>query len=368
MSEPAQQYQKTPEKFSSINNLKEDVLALSSISKGFHSRIIVLRNLRTDETIKEWSVEYSFAKNDRVFAPLMLNDSTVILNVSEKTMLKIDKEGRVLWQLEKPMATHHSVNIDGEKNIWTLGKYVDNNDNTLLTHKYDSQNGRELHYADEFILKIDSETGKILYKKSLTEIFLENEMEHELKKAQFVEGPFHANDVEPALFSSNYFQKGDLFISLRNMSMILQFNPTTNKVIRTISGEFIFQHDVDIVDSTTISIFNNNTINEIENTRDNRTKHKNITVLSNGNSNMIFYNLRTNEITFPFKKQFSDNAVFTHYEGLIRWLDKNTILVEEQEKGVLWIFDSTGVIYKNIHRAEKEGYHHMMNWTRIVEK
>ncbi|MFP5471635.1 MAG: arylsulfotransferase family protein, partial [Bacteroidia bacterium] len=220
LTEKPEQYQKTPKNFVAINKLKEDVFVLSATSDGFHKREIVLRNLKTETQIKEWNIDFFFEKNDRIFSPLMMNDTSFILNVSEKTLLKINKEGEVLWQLKKPMTTHHSLNIDEENNIWTLGKELDENDKTLLTHCYDSESGRKLFFADEYVLKIDSETGKIIYKKSLTEMFIENNLEHVLKKAHFTEGPFHANDVEPVLFSSNYFEKGDVFISLRNMSMV----------------------------------------------------------------------------------------------------------------------------------------------------
>lgn len=368
LTETPEQYQKTPKNFISVNKLKEDVFVLSSISEGFYKRKIMLRNLKTETEIKEWRIDFLFDKNDRIFSPLMLSDSSVILNVSEKTMLKINKKGEVLWQLEKPMATHHSLNIDAENNLWTLGKTIDGNNKTILSHVYDSGNGRKLFFADEYVLKIDAKTGKILYKKSLTEMFLENELEHELKKAQFIEGPFHSNDVEPVLFSSNYFQKGDVFVSLRNMSLVVHFRPSSNKIVRTIEGSFTFQHDIDIMDSTTISIFNNNTINQIEKVAEKRQQADKITTLKTENSNIVYYNFKTNKFNFPLEEVFLENNIFTHYEGLVHWFDKDIALVEEQEKGVLWVIKNGEVVYKNVHASEENGYHHMMNWTRVVEK
>ena len=53
-------------------------------------------------------------------------------------------------------------------------------------------------------------------------------------------------------------EKGDLFLSIRNLSAIIHYRPKTNKVINYIVGPFIQQHDVDIISDKEISIFNNN--------------------------------------------------------------------------------------------------------------
>ena len=51
-----------------------------------------------------------------------------------------------------------------------------------------------------------------------------------------------------------------MFLSIRNRSVIIHFRPSTNKVLRVINGPFISQHDVDILNDSTISVFNNNRV------------------------------------------------------------------------------------------------------------
>ena len=42
--------------------------------------------------------------------------------------------------------------------------------------------------------------------------------------------------------------------------MVILYRPETNKIIKIIEGGFLHQHDVDILDDRTISIYNNNVL------------------------------------------------------------------------------------------------------------
>ena len=64
----------------------------------------------------------------------------------------------------------------------------------------------------------------------------------------------HINDVQPVEISNKYMEKGDLFISIRTLSSIIQYRPKNNKIIRYIKGPFIKQHDVDILGNAEIAI------------------------------------------------------------------------------------------------------------------
>ena len=68
----------------------------------------------------------------------------------------------------------------------------------------------------------------------------------------------HLNDIQPVLYDGNYMKKGDLLLSVRNISLIILYRPSNNKILKIIEGEFLNQHDVDIINDSTISIYNNN--------------------------------------------------------------------------------------------------------------
>ena len=57
-------------------------------------------------------------------------------------------------------------------------------------------------------------------------------------------------------FDGKFWKSGDVFLSLRNQSMILLYRPSTNKIIWKGTGPFFRQHDVDVLNDHKISIFN----------------------------------------------------------------------------------------------------------------
>ena len=70
--------------------------------------------------------------------------------------------------------------------------------------------------------------------------------------------PIHLNDVQPTLSNTDYWNKDDLFLSIRDLSLILLYRPSTNKIIWYQQYPWVFQHDVDIINEKEIMIFNNN--------------------------------------------------------------------------------------------------------------
>ena len=53
------------------------------------------------------------------------------------------------------------------------------------------------------------------------------------------------------------WKKGDLFLSLRNVSAVLLYRPSTDQIVWMKRGPWIGQHDVDILDDHRIGIYDN---------------------------------------------------------------------------------------------------------------
>ena len=90
---------------------------------------------------------------------------------------------------------------------------------------------------------------------AINEIFAENNLSHLIVTAKETGNPFHLNDIQPVLTDGSFWKKGDLFLSLRNLSMIMLYRPSTNKVLWHQQGPWIYQHDVDIMSENDLSIF-----------------------------------------------------------------------------------------------------------------
>ena len=117
---------------------------------------------------------------------------------------------------------------------------------------------RTVHFLDNSVARIDPATGYILEVHSMAEVLRDNGLDHLILRSGDPQDPLHLNDVEPALSASDHMEVGDLFLSFRNLQCVLQFRPSTGEVIRVIDGPLASQHDVDIVNDSTLVIFNNN--------------------------------------------------------------------------------------------------------------
>ena len=108
------------------------------------------------------------------------------------------------------------------------------------------------------VLKKYHPREKFYLKKSVFEILKENYLENLIVTAKETGNPIHLNDIQPVLQDSKFWMKGDLFLSLRNLSMVLLYRPSTNKILWYQQGPWVYQHDVDIINKSNIAIFNNN--------------------------------------------------------------------------------------------------------------
>ena len=103
----------------------------------------------------------------------------------------------------------------------------------IFTFQYQKNNYFDkylINFRDDGILAIDR-NGKIIYEIYLSEIFEKNGLDHLIFGVGPLEfDPFHLNEIEVAKFSSNFWEKGDLMLSLRHRSMILIYRPSTQKL------------------------------------------------------------------------------------------------------------------------------------------
>ena len=359
-----QTYIASPKDFKAINKLEDDLHVLISYPDKGDQRTMAIMNLKDDSIHQTWTVDNPFGNTARILHPLLFPDGSLLYKFNKENagLIMLGPDGEKVWQ-NNELEPHHSMNLDKDGNIWSC------------TYKKKSRGvyylaREEVRYRDYNITKYDSKTGKILYDKSVSQIFKENDLAHYILKTHKSKDPLHQNDVQPALKTTEYYQEGDVFISLRNISVILHFRPSTNELIELIEGPFIHQHDVDFLNDSVIVMFNNNTFRTWPGTaieKASKTKGKKDKVhLGALQSNIMSYNLKTKEFKMISNKAFTENNIHSVTEGLVVFLNENTIFVEQQNKGFLWVIQDEKVIYKNVLKSEHEGYHHMPNWTRVV--
>lgn len=354
---------KTPSNFDTINKLKDDFVVLSPYSRDDNFRSVNLINLKNDSIIYTWHIKDSVATHDRIINPLLFPSKELVYSIDMRQGLRrVDSLCNVIWKQDS-IRTHHALNVDSCGNLWTCSY-----NRPYFAGGMYKLAGRSVFFIDNYITQIDVNSGRIMFHKSITEILKENNLSQHLIKSQNTKDPIHLNDVQPALKTTKYYKEGDLFLSLRQLSVIIHYRPSTNKVIEMIEGPFSSQHDVDFYNDSTLIWFNNNYYNiYTEETKNPPKDSLNLIDAGDFYSNIIKYNLNNKSYSLIGDSLFRSNNIFTQTEGLQEYINDSTYFVEQQNNGYIWIFQNDEIIYKNVFNSQHEGYHHLPNWTRIIK-
>ncbi len=347
--------------FKGQNNLGNYYLLLSRYSIESEQSVIELIDLKNFKIIHKWEpdidefnekilTEGQFKnhlrdKNKKQFIithPYLSKSAEVVFS-NYSQLIKIDKCSKLIWQNQKHVF-HHSKESNDNGDYWVPIKL------------YESKIKNYEKVGNHDALSLVSKNGKIIFEKSLYELFLENNLEHYIQNHitntsnRRNSDVFHLNDIEPTRFDSKYWKKGDVFLSLRNLSMIILYRPSTNKLIKVLHGPFFNQHDVDVLNDHEISIFNNN--------------YRDFGTL---NSEIIKYNFKTGEFTTYFKNSMIENNVFTEFQGVHKILPTGELFLESTTDGRILFFDNKGRLtwqFVNNENDKKELY--ALGWSRIL--
>jgi len=281
-------------------------------------------------------------------APLLTIDGGLVFQAG--AIVKIKSSGAIDWvNAEKKF--HHSLALDEEGNIWSPSR---NYPFTITNIKH-----QQLFLEDA--ITCISPKGKILFDRSLVAIFFKNNIGYKLFKdhgfEKIKQDPFHLNDIEPVLENGKYWKKGDLFLSLRNLSMILLYRPANDSIIWYSEGNTNRQHDIDILNENEISIFNNDSFVFEDYNR--KTSNNNITI----------YNFDTKQFRSYFENSFDKYKIRTPTQGLHTILDSGELYVEESDNGRHLFFDTDGKLVWQIFNYSKEtNSFYKYNWSRLIHE
>ena len=140
-----------------------------------------------------------------------------------------------------------------------------------------------------------------------------------------------------------------MFLSLKHLHAIVHYRPNTNKVINYITGPFSHQHDIDIISDKEISIFNNNTIKDMN------------------ASEVLIYNFENQKFTKVLNEQLKKDNFQTTSNGLAHFFKNGNLLVEEQNHGRIIIYDKNGNKELEYVNKDKNGNIGLIKWVRVIE-
>lgn len=358
-----------------VNKLTYDLPILNSVWNNKKNQWeIVLLNLKTDDTLQSWIIQekdflgdnYQRFSNVRPMHSLILDDGSLVVSMfGSNSLARYNRNSELIWK-NSEYRTHHSVNINHQGNLWICT----DNEQTRSNKGVKNTDGQMLTFRDNNITLFESKSGRVLYTKSISEILFENDLDHLLYTTLENQwDPIHVNDIQPLLTNTTYGKQGNVFISLRNISTILLFDPITNKVIWHKSFHpLMHQHDIDILNESEISIFNNNHINgKFRSPLSNDVDH--VYELINESefpySQMLVYNFELDSFYVNLSNVFSEQQILTPTEGLLETLPNGDVYVENQNNGLIYVLNQDGLIYKNAFPTPEKDFFYMPNWTRV---
>jgi len=355
--------------FSGTPNSQESYLLLSRYNGDLGEGIVELVDLTNFQVLHTWNPdidefnksvkkinEFKYIDRDNNNSRQFLKSSKLTkdggLLFNSRTLRKIDSCSNLIFQNSHDIF-HHSIETDSEGNIWVPSHIYPH---SLPIKKVGRNIKEEGGYIDDAIVKL-SPDGVILFEKSVSQIFIDNGLEYLLFSAgggEFIIDPIHLNDIQPVDSDGEFWNKGDVFLSLRNQSMVLLYRPLTNQIIWKGTGPFFHQHDLDILNDHKISIFNNNSKFFVNGE------------VVDGNNEVIIYNFKTNEYSSYLTDSLIENDVRTVTAGRSQILPSGELFVEEQNYGRILYFDSDGSLrWTYINRADN-GKIYFVSWSRIL--
>ena len=356
-----------------IRNLDRDIYGLNSFyTQSDDTWEIRLTNFKNDSVAYAWKMpKEAFVQTDRLYPnseprnPILLPNRHLIVDHDEThNLFRLDASGNIVWH-NTDLRFHHAMNLADDGNIWIC---------TTEERPLKIPVEKDLViYEDDFITKVDVETGKVLYHKSTSEIFIENGYRNFVYGFSHVvdnvidNDPLHLNDIEPVMTDGPHWKKGDVFLSFRHRSMVVLYRPATNKIIRLIFGPFLRQHDVDILDDHTISIFNNDGTSVGERMRSDESFNRELTIDTINFSNIYHYNFRDSTFSDHLAHHFNKHGIFTDTQGFHQYLSDGLVYVEEHAKGIHYFMTEQEVVYRSQGTNWIRDWVERPHWIRIYE-
>ena len=355
--------------FGGTPNDEESYLLLSRYHGDLNESIVELVDLTTFQILHTWNPdidafndlveqvdEFKYLRRDgsnkrqSVLHPKLTRDGGLLFNSSP--LRKINFCSDLILQNTHDIF-HHSIETDTDGNIWAPSHLYPQTLPVSAVGRKLIENGG---FFDDAIVKLSS-GGKVIFEKSVSQILIDNGLEYLLFSVgdnQFNRDPIHLNDIQPVNIDGEFWQKGDIFLSLRHQSMILLYRPSTNNIIWKGTGPFFHQHDVDILDNHRISVFNNKSKDFVDGDE------------VDGQNEVIIYDFKTDTYSSHLKDSLIENDVRTISQGRSEILPNGELFIEESNYGRTLFFNSDGSLrWTHVNRAENENVY-LVSWSRIL--
>lgn len=279
------------------------------------------------------------ASLNRLMHPLLLADGSLVLHDSSP-LARYDACGRLLWSVDGIFS--HSTELGPDGTIWVPYRYPQ-----------PRQPRVRATFWDDAVSEV-SQDGKLLRVERVADILERNGLAYLWRGHPYSDDPFHLNDIQPAMQSGTYWQRGDLFLSMRNLSLVALYRPSTGKILWWKSFPWRFQHDVTILDDHRISVFDNNVLLGYPNEA------------VDGTNQLLVFDFATGQTTAPYAAGFRRNQIASRAQGRGTPLPGGDAMIEETEQGRLLRMAPDGTLRWRYISADTAMNRMALSWARYL--
>jgi hypothetical protein len=272
--------------------------------------------------------------------PLLMPDGGLVIH-DTTPLTKIDACGKVQWSIDGIF--HHSLEPGPDGDLWAAYRYP-RSPMPEVSEKFN----------DEAVAQVSTD-GRLLQLIRVADILDHNGLGYLWRNRPYTDDPFHLNDVQPVFVSGPHWQRGDLLLSLRNLSMLMLYRPSTGKVLWWKIAPWSAQHDVEILDDHRISVF------------DNHWRFAAPEGEVDGGNRLLVYDFDSGEVNEPLAGAFAREHVLTRAQGRATPLPGGDFMIEETEPGRLMRLAADGTLRWRYISADSRMERFQLRWSRYLD-
>ncbi len=279
----------------------------------------------------------------RAIHPYLTPAGDLIFKDHTSPLLSVNACGARNWIIRGKLF-HHSTEPDGDGNLW-VPSVVE----PTTIPKVDPG------FFEDEITQV-SPTGQVLFTRSVPQMMLDHGLDYLLfTNGRYSFDPTHLNDIEPVLADGPFWRKGDLFLSLRNISAIVLYRPSTDKIIWMKEGPWVAQHDVDILDDHTIAVY------------DNRAEDRGgPRPFVDGHSDIAVFDFATGQVSTILDQVMADEHIQTIAAGQYNALPGGYHLIEDVTHARFVLADPAQKFVAEFTNRAENGKVYQLGWSRFV--
>ena len=244
-----------------------------------------------------------------------------------RVTFRMDACSNVVW--EQRLRTHHSYERGVDGYFWSP-EYVRPN---TIPHMNPNS-------VEDGLVRF-SPAGEVLSRVSLSGALMRAGHRHLVYGTKTGYTMLEMNDVEPVLHDGPFWRRGDLFVSLRAVSVVLLYRPAADEVLWLQAGPWQLQHDVDVVSDSEISVYGNNTF--VDEDGDDRVW---------GANEVHVHDFATGETRSPWREAMRRHDVRTRRRGGATLFGDGGVMLEEADQGrVLMLSPDGEEVWSYVNRA-----------------